>query len=63
MARKPKITTDKHEHADQRKRTEKLIEQTKDVDDLKMTPPLYFSELAGEMWKICCSSFTENADC
>lgn len=52
MARKPKITTDKHARADQRRRTEKLIEQTKDVDDLKITPPSYFSELAGEMWKI-----------
>ena len=51
MARKPKITTDKNARADQRRRTEKLIEQTKDVDDLKMTPPSYFSDLASTVWK------------
>ena len=51
LARKPKITTDKHARADQRRRTEKLIEQTKDVDDLKMTPPPYFSDLASTVWK------------
>lgn len=51
LARKPKITTDKNARADQRRRTEQLIEQTKDVDDLKMTPPPYFSDLASTVWK------------
>ena len=51
LARKPKITTDKHARADQRRRTEQLIDQTKDVDDLKMTPPSYFSDLASMVWK------------
>lgn len=51
LARKPKITTDKNARADQRRRTEQLIEQTKNVDDLKMTPPPYFSDLASTVWK------------
>ena len=52
MGRKSKITLDKHDRADQRRRTEKLIEQTKDVSDLNPEPPTYFSETAGSMWRI-----------
>lgn len=52
MGRKSKITLDKHDRADQRRRTEKLIEQTKDVSDLNPEPPTYFSEIAGSMWHI-----------
>lgn len=51
VGRKAKITIDKNNRKELRKRTETLIKQTEDVDELKMTPPQYFSDNAAEMWQ------------
>lgn len=51
MPRKSKITQNKEDKAYQRKRTAKLIEQTKDVDDLNIEAPSYFSNFAKSIWK------------
>lgn len=51
MSRKAKITQNKKDKAYQRKRTEKLIEQTKDVDDLTIQAPSYFSNFAKKVWQ------------
>ena len=51
MSRKAKITKNKEDKAYQRKRTEKLIEQTKDVDELSMQAPSYFSDFAKKTWE------------
>lgn len=51
MPRKSKITQNKEDKAYQRKRTAKLIEQTKDVDDLNTEAPSYFSDFAKSVWQ------------
>ncbi|MFD1428682.1 phage terminase small subunit P27 family [Lacticaseibacillus mingshuiensis] len=50
MGRKMKITTDMGDRADQRRRTEELMNQTKDWQTLQPTPPRYMSGIAYAAW-------------
>lgn len=48
--RKPKLTNDPNDRADQRRRTEKLVEDTKDMTKLQSTPPRYLHGAARTAW-------------
>ncbi|WP_203624474.1 phage terminase small subunit P27 family [Lacticaseibacillus sp. 866-1] len=50
MGRKMKITQDPKDRADQRRRTEELMNQTKDWQALQATPPRYLSGVAYAAW-------------
>lgn len=48
--RKLKITTDPHDRADQRRRTEQLVDKTKDLNQLQTTPPRHLKGIAYSVW-------------
>jgi P27 family predicted phage terminase small subunit len=49
--RKIKITTDSHDRADQRRRTEELIDKTKDLNQLQERAPKHLSGVARSTWQ------------
>lgn len=49
--RKIKITTDEHDRADQRRRTEELVAKTKDWNQLQDTPPRFLTGYAASEWR------------
>lgn len=51
IGRKPKITTDSHDRADQRRRTEQLIDKTKDLNELQERAPKHLSGVARSTWE------------
>lgn len=51
VGRKPKITTDDSDRADQRRRTEQLIDKTKDLNMLQTRAPKHLSGVARSTWE------------
>lgn len=49
--RKIKITTDQHDRADQRRRTEELAQKTDGMEQLQITPPRYLTGYASASWR------------
>lgn len=48
--RKPKITLDMNDRADQRRRTEKMIAETSELEPLQKTPPRHLKGIAFSSW-------------
>lgn len=48
--RKPKLTNDKNDRADQRQKTEELIEKTSGLPRLQKTPPSHLKSYARALW-------------
>ncbi|MFT9040169.1 phage terminase small subunit P27 family [Schleiferilactobacillus harbinensis] len=51
IGRKPKITTSDDDRADQRRRTEQLIDKTKDLNMLQTRAPKHLSGVARSTWE------------
>lgn len=51
VGRKPKITTNDSDRADQRRRTEELIDKTKDLNKLQEKAPKHLSGVARSTWE------------
>ncbi|WP_063515655.1 phage terminase small subunit P27 family [Schleiferilactobacillus harbinensis] len=51
VGRKPKITTSDDDRADQRRRTEQLIDKTKDLNMLQTRAPKHLSGVARSTWE------------
>lgn len=51
VGRKPKITTSDDDRADQRRRTEELIDKTKDLNMLQTRAPKHLSGVARSTWE------------
>ncbi|MFT8861274.1 phage terminase small subunit P27 family [Schleiferilactobacillus harbinensis] len=49
--RKIKITTDEHDRADQRRRTEELGKKTASMQQLQVTPPRFLTGYASAAWR------------
>ena len=51
VGRKPKITTNDSDRADQRRRTEELIDKTRDLNQLQERAPKHLSGVARSTWE------------